>query len=121
MATVNGPMTICTKRKSNTRQVHKYLSSEQVDKRQDLDVVVPVVDRLAHLLGNVFLHKLTQYRHIVVTLAIHCLMNDLWHFQLFGFPCFNNHISVVQTLYFFFTPMDTFIQFSLRGTYHQEG
>ena len=94
---------------------------EQVDKRQDLDVVVPVVDRLAHLLGNIFLYTLTQYRHIVATLAIHCLMNDLWHFQLFGFPYTNNHISVFQTLYFFFTTMDTFILFSRRGMYHQEG
>ena len=92
MATVKGPMTICTNRKSSTRQVHKYLN--KLLKSNTIwwwwgggeDVLV--VDGPAHLLGNVFLHELAQYRHITGTWVAHRSMNDLWHFSSILFPIF---------------------------------
>ena len=69
---------------------------------------VLVVDGPPHLLGNVLLHELAQYRHITwVTWVAHCSMNDLWHFHLSYFPfpssrflLYNQCISEQQRWYF---------------------
>ena len=77
-------------------QVPGQIGEEQDDDGEDGGDNVLVVDGPAHLLGNVFLHELAQYRHITGTWVAHRSMNDLWHFSSIIFPVFFIQISFVQ-------------------------